>query len=168
MLLGRGGYTSCCRWAIGRGVLRCLGAHGGAVRGRYCKGTRRSAVLRHCWAVGATGWVTNNLLINTLLARVHQDLPCTSCIASDFLGVKYGSHLVPAGSMGGSRASTPSSSPTKTQCPLCLLQRSLRGGLALFTPSYQRQTFLTAIILPTILLEARQQSTRFYGWLTCL
>ena len=64
---GRGGYTSCCRWAIGRGVLRCLGT-----QGRLCVAAavkvRDAPQFRHCWAVDATGWVTNNL--NTLLAGV--------------------------------------------------------------------------------------------------
>ena len=37
---------------------------------------RDAPQLRRCWAVSATGWVTNNL--NTLLAGVRRDLRCNA------------------------------------------------------------------------------------------
>ena len=76
-MVWRSGAASC--GVLGRTGALCVAA---AVK------VRDAPQFRHCWAVGATGWVTNNL--NTLLAGIHRDLPCTwYCIAAVFWGVSY-------------------------------------------------------------------------------
>ena len=53
--------------------MRCLGTRGGLCVAVAVK-VRDAPQLRHYWAVGATGWVTNNP--NTHVAGVHRDLRC--------------------------------------------------------------------------------------------
>ena len=64
-VVDRSGAASC--GVLGRTGVLCVAA---AVK------VRDAPQCRQCWAVGATGWVTNNL--NSLLAGVHRDLACNA------------------------------------------------------------------------------------------
>ena len=61
--------------ASGRGVLGVLRRTSALCVAAAVK-VRDAPQFRHCWAVGATGWVTN--ILKTLLAGVHRDLPCNA------------------------------------------------------------------------------------------
>ena len=137
--------------------MRCLGTRGGLCVAAAVK-VRDAPQLRHCWAVGATGWVTNNP--NTLVAGVHRHLRCnalpltfgvlgtalTSCSRNLWGGAVC--HPDVARQQKHSDHSASHNVRFEAASPFLLLSR-------------QRQKLLTAIVHPTILLEARQQSLPF-------